>query len=231
MTELGRELLALRGIDPDAVDLEKLMSFEARMVGVADEMSKYLHGKYPNVAFHVDNAVPRDYDQAYDRFLLHAGEDDARITVHAYELEDGVLFRDDYYCRIKTADYEDWLERRFGDIASGLRVFATLWCMLGAAYTADYPVEQAADDACFLAYTWLLIPPSAEPFDRIAEAFQARVREMGLSGEFTLYRLAEPLARDATKEDVFRLFKSRDADNPVYSDSLRVTQPGADRGE
>lgn len=231
MTGLKNELLTIRGIDVDSADLERLPFTDSRLAGVADAMENYLKGKYPGVVFHIDRVIPRDIDQLYDEFQLHEEISNAQIRVHALEAEDCLVFTDSYYALIQNDAYERMIEQRFKDTARGIRVFSTVYCMLGEEYKADYPVELAADDSQFIAYTWFLLPPSDKPFETIANAIRDKIREMGLSGEFTLYRLIKPLAEDATREDVFALIPAHSAQNPVYSDSLRVAQLGKDRGD
>lgn len=231
LTEMAKELLALRGINVDTASSESLRFTEARIVETADRLERYLGEKYPGVVFHPDNVILRNYDQAYDLFQLHVEANDQQIQAEARETNDGIAFVDNYYGFLKNDAYESWLGQVFDDLAPGMKIYSTIYCMLDERYDLEMPVEEAANDTVFFAYTWFLLPPSGAAFDELADAFHSRIDSMGLSGEFTVYSMINPLSEDMTKEDAFALIPGHSTSNPVYSNRARFIRRGVEQGD
>ena len=226
MNEMARDALTILGVAEDARGEDQLSSREARVVSLADEAQALLARKYPGVEFTLDNLLLPDYDQTYLELQLRQAAVSSVIRVRITIAEGGNLIRDDYYGYMNTERYEQFLKERFSDLEPDLSVFSTVYCLLDERYDSAFPVDQAADDAAFFAYTWFLLSPSDKPFAVRMEAFTQRIKALGLSGEFTVYALLDPLPAGTTKDQVFQLIPSHTEARPVYSDSGMFSQRG-----
>lgn len=221
MNEMAYDALTLLGVPEDERDPDELSDRDARVVELAEEAQACLAKKYPGVSFKLADLLLPDMDQRYAEFRLKTAsvEGDVRLRILLYQDQDVHGVEDDYYGYLNTGRYERFLADRFGDLDPGLRVFSTIYCWLDETYDAAFPVEEAADDPAFFAYTWFLLGPSDTPFEQRLEAFRGRVERLNLSGEFTVYALIDPLPAGATKAQVFELIPSHTDARPVYSDS------------
>ena len=231
LTEMAKEVLALKGIDAESVKPEDLSFVESRIVDVSNIMEQYLDRKYPGVVFHPEFLVPRDYDQLYDRFLLRSNADDEEVVVEALETEGGLEFTDDYYGKRISTDYRRWLEERFADLDGSLQVVSSVDCMLGQKFGFDYPLEKAVSDSDFYAYVYFLVLPSDVPFETLVNGFTRRLERLGLSGFFTLCRLLEPLPEAIGWDEALDIIASNSDHNPVFSDRRNLALVEVDRGD